>query len=169
MCGAGYFLPASETKVAIVEVLLHIKQLVPTWDPKVFIVDKDDAEIGAVAAVFPSCTLILCDFHVKQAWERWLKTSAHGVPPEDQKYILQLLSSISLAPTLSAMQARIKTLQELHIYSVNTGLQRYLPYCVLCVRQVLLCVCQVCVCAYLHKYGFTHPHTIIFFSVTTGG
>ena len=66
MFGAGYFLPASETKVAMVEVLLHIKQLVPTWDPKVFSVDKDDAEIGAVEAVFPSATIVLCDFHVKQ-------------------------------------------------------------------------------------------------------
>ncbi|KAK3242908.1 hypothetical protein CYMTET_47408 [Cymbomonas tetramitiformis] len=127
--GKGYpvafSLPSSESKEALIEVLLQCKKLVPEWDPKVMICDKDDAELGAIAAVFPRATIVLCDFHVKQAWDRWLKTSTHGVPKVDQKVIYRALCHISKAPSLKALASRILAFEEMEQFQTNPQLQRW--------------------------------------------
>ena len=34
---------------------------------------------NSVPNVFLDCTVLLCDFHREQAWERWLTTTSNGV------------------------------------------------------------------------------------------
>jgi hypothetical protein len=42
-------------------------------------VDKSAAEQAAVAAAFPGCRVLLCDFHRLQAQWRWLTSNKSGV------------------------------------------------------------------------------------------
>ena len=79
---AAFFWISEETNEAIAEVLLYMRRMVPSWEPTLIIVDKSDAEIVAIQRVFPRCFIMLCDFHVKQAWQRWLNATAHGVRDE---------------------------------------------------------------------------------------
>ncbi|KAK3269730.1 hypothetical protein CYMTET_21839 [Cymbomonas tetramitiformis] len=126
--GKGYpvcfFLPSGETKEALVEVLLQVKKLVPTWEPRVMLCDKDDSELGAIATVFPRAVIVLCDFHVKQAWNRWLRASAHGVSKDDQKIVYRALCHISNAPSVAACHARIQAFETGELFEANPQLQR---------------------------------------------
>ena len=47
--------------------------------PKIFMADDDPALRNALRRTWPSSRLLLCTFHVLQAWHRWLKDSTHGV------------------------------------------------------------------------------------------
>ncbi|KAK3240651.1 hypothetical protein CYMTET_49515 [Cymbomonas tetramitiformis] len=127
--GKGYpvcfFLPSGETKEALVEVLLQVKKLVPTWEPRVMLCDKDDSELGAIATVFPRAVIVLCDFHVKQAWNRWLRASAHGVSKDDQKIVYRALCHISNAPSVAACHARIQAFETGELFEANPQLQRW--------------------------------------------
>ncbi|KAK3250859.1 hypothetical protein CYMTET_39782 [Cymbomonas tetramitiformis] len=122
---AAFFMSATESKAAVAEVLSQVKLLVPEWDPKVFITDKDDAEIGAIGMLFPNATIVLCDFHVKQAWDRWIKTSAHGVNKKDQDKLYHFLERISKAKNMSLLQARITEFENDTIYTSNSNLQAW--------------------------------------------
>ena len=106
----AYFMLQHETEQAITEVLLLIKDMVPKWNPRCMIMDKDQAEINACTSVFPNVTIILCEFHAKQAWLRWLRTSAHGVPKEMQLRVYKLMGSIMKSPTPAVAESRVRTL-----------------------------------------------------------
>jgi hypothetical protein len=41
--------------------------------------DKSDAIIAAVKAVFPEAEIRVCYFHVMQAWKRWLRKGESGI------------------------------------------------------------------------------------------
>lgn len=103
----AYFMTEHETQEAITEVLLLIRELVPPWSPKVMIMDKDDAEINACKSVFPDVTIILCEFHAKQAWLRWLRASAHGVPKEMQTRIYTFMCGIMKSPSAPVAESRV--------------------------------------------------------------
>ena len=105
---AAYFMVAEESAISIAEVIARIKGLVPIWDPGVFIMDKSDAEIGAVKRVFPNAVIILCEFHVKQAWLRWLKTSANGVPKEAVNIIYKVLCEVMKATSTRVAKQKVQ-------------------------------------------------------------
>lgn len=105
---AAYFMVAEESEISIAEVMARIKGLVPQWDPGVFIMDKSDAEIGAVKRVFPNAVIILCEFHVKQAWLRWLKTSANGVPKEVVNVIYKALCEVMKASSTRVAKQKVQ-------------------------------------------------------------
>ena len=94
---AAYFMIAEENEKAIAEVFARIKDAVPEWDPQVMIMDKDIAEMNATKAVFPDITIILCEFHAKQAWQRWLRSGKNGVPTNRFNMIYNALSDIMKA------------------------------------------------------------------------
>lgn len=90
----AFFIIQHETVACVAEALAYLKHLVPQWNPITIITDKDDAEISACKINFPSAIVVLCEFHVKQAWLRWLRTGAHSVPKEQQMRIYTMLSDI---------------------------------------------------------------------------
>ncbi|KAK3243648.1 hypothetical protein CYMTET_46712 [Cymbomonas tetramitiformis] len=116
-------MPSSESAESIAEVLQHIRQLVLQWDPSLVICDKDDAELNAIAMVFPKATILLCDFHMKQAWDRWLKTASHGVAKEDQNKVYAQMVFISMAPTVKACELRCKEFEQETFYIGNRNLE----------------------------------------------
>jgi hypothetical protein len=77
----GIFFIEEETTEMIAEALSTVQAWTPTWQPEYVMVDKSDAEIGAVEAVFGEGTsVLLCDFHRLQAWHRWINNNEHGIP-----------------------------------------------------------------------------------------
>ena len=111
---AAFFWISEETSESIAEVLLHMRQMVPCWEPKLMIVDKSDAEIKAIARVFPppKCFIMLCDFHVKQAWQRWLTASKNRVGDDaKKKEAYALMAAIAHAQTISLMEDAVRALE----------------------------------------------------------
>lgn len=73
----------------IARILQLLKQLVPTWVPFAFMLDCDRAERNAVLHVFPGVFVLLCEFHVKQAWRRALsKKLGHDSPAYKGTFLL---------------------------------------------------------------------------------
>ena len=46
----------------------------PRFKPLIILVDQDAAEMLAMKNLFPLANLILCDFHIKDAWRREFKS-----------------------------------------------------------------------------------------------
>jgi hypothetical protein len=66
-------------------------------DPQLFLTDDCLAERQALAAVFPEAVLLLCTFHILQAFWRYLWDSKHGVAKEDRPHLFYLLKKMLLA------------------------------------------------------------------------
>lgn len=109
----AYIIVQHEKAESVAEALAYLKHLVPAWKPTTVITDKDDAEINAVKAIFPDATLVLCEFHAKQAWLRWLRTSAHGVPKLEQKRIYDLLCDMMKSPSAQVACTKV---WPIHVY-----------------------------------------------------
>jgi hypothetical protein len=58
--------------------------------------------------VFPNVLMILCEFHAKQAWLRWLRTSAHGVAQAKQKQVYNVLNDIMKTPTVAIANLKVR-------------------------------------------------------------
>ena len=48
----------------------HLKELKEQWNPRIFMSDKDDGEIGAVKQKFPNAKNWLCSIHALRDWNR---------------------------------------------------------------------------------------------------
>ena len=98
---AAFFWIASETTEAIAEVMVLIQHMVPAWKPEVMLMDKSDAEIGAIQQVLPQVFIILCDFHFKQAIQRWVTCKSNAVGTEkDQEHVYKLIAAIADSTTI---------------------------------------------------------------------
>eukprot|EP00794_Sanderia_malayensis_P002439 gene2439-2806_t len=51
----------------------------PGWNPLYFMTDFDEKELNAIKSVFTSYKVYLCDFHLEQAWTRWVSKKEHRV------------------------------------------------------------------------------------------
>ena len=60
------FIIQSETKEDIFEALSVLKLWNPDWEPKFFLTDYSDAEIGAINKLFPATQVYMCEFHSEQ-------------------------------------------------------------------------------------------------------
>lgn len=59
--------------------------------------DYSEAELAAIEQEFPYCTVYWCDFHRKQASERWVGDRKHGLNSADGDVLLSLLREMSWA------------------------------------------------------------------------
>ena len=57
------FIVQNETKDDICEALSVLKLWNPDWEPKFFLTDYSDAEIGAINKLFPRTQVYLCELH----------------------------------------------------------------------------------------------------------
>ena len=115
---ACFAIVSSETNDTMMELLLHVQQLVPGWKPETFMIDKSDAEIHGIKMVFPWAVVFLCYFHVKQAWDRWIKKLENGVGKDDQQSLYDMLDAICHASTMESMEVAIKVFTESHFYQM---------------------------------------------------
>ena len=110
--------------------------------------------MAAVAKLFPSAKLYLCDFHREQAWERWVKERAHGLANSDAEILLDLLCNCANAapnrgdsegPIDHYFQLEVRQLKKLDIWLQNEQVCHWLTSTWLCCSKVfyihlLLCV-----------------------------
>ncbi|XP_066935327.1 uncharacterized protein [Clytia hemisphaerica] len=92
------FVTQDETTAAITEALSIIKSWNPfsdwDWNPTCFMVDNCEEEIQSIQKLFPSCRVLLCDFHREQAWGRWLSATKNGMR-QHKKRALEFLRAIA--------------------------------------------------------------------------
>nr|XP_023019302.1 uncharacterized protein LOC111508109 [Leptinotarsa decemlineata] len=65
--------------------------------PLVFITDDSKAERNALKIVFANSTVLLCTFHLCQAFWRWLWDNTHGILKKDKSYIMRQFQKILYA------------------------------------------------------------------------
>lgn len=58
--------------------------------PQVFMTDHSDPEINALRTIFPEALILLCAFHLLQAFWRWLFEKKNQVDKGDRPHILNL-------------------------------------------------------------------------------
>lgn len=69
------------------------------FEPKIVMTDDSFAERNALKAVFPTSRLLLCIFHICQAFWRWLWQREHKVEKNDRKIIMQSFRDILFSMT----------------------------------------------------------------------
>ena len=72
--------------------------------PQIIMTDDSRAERNALRAAFPSSVLLLCSFHVLQAYWRYLWDSKNGVPRNDRPHLFHLLKNMLYAESEDALQ-----------------------------------------------------------------
>lgn len=114
--------------------------------PAVFLTDDCRAERQALHAVFPNSTLLLCVFHVLQAYWRYLWDSKHGVAKSDRPHLFFLLKSMVYAET----EEQLTSLYE-HLLR-DKVVNRYISRGISIVSLKLLSL-QLCTSERTHQQG----------------
>ena len=73
--------------------------------PVIFMTDDSAAERNAIQTVFPDATLLLCAFHILQAFWRFLWDNKTGVKKEARQQLFTLLKSMLYATTEEQLDA----------------------------------------------------------------
>ena len=93
------FITQPESATHIEEALNILTSWNQNWKAKYFMTDYLEAEIAALESCFPGITVYLCDFHRKQAWERWTRDSEHGLNTAESEFLLDQLRACAWAPS----------------------------------------------------------------------
>ena len=142
----GEFIIQSEDSDNIFEALSVISSWNPDWKPQFFLTDYSEAEMAAVAKLFPSTQLYLCDFHREQAWERWVKERSHELTNNDAEILLDLLRNCANAspnrntsegPVDHYFQLELKHLKESNVWLRNEQVCHWLTSTWLCCSEVI--------------------------------
>ena len=94
----GFFITKSEHSLgrAIIQEALEIfRHWNPDQNPKYAMTDCDQAEMGALKAVYPGIELFNCDFHVKKAWKDRLKTMFRCYNPDGECFQAMFFKRLS--------------------------------------------------------------------------
>ena len=83
----------------------------PVLGPEIIMTDDSSAERQALQAVYPESTLLLCVFHVLQAFWRFLWDSKTGVCKEDRPTIFLLLKGMVYADTVESLEEKYNAAQ----------------------------------------------------------
>lgn len=96
----GIFLTYSETEAVITQGLHLLNSILPSNSfynqtfPRVVITDDSTSERNSLKTVYPRSHLLLCQFHVLQAFMRYVWCSKSGVNLTDRVYIYKLFSKL---------------------------------------------------------------------------
>ena len=101
------FVVEDEFAETIQEALDIIKSWNPSWCPRYFMVDNDDAEIKAVHSAFPQVIVRLCAFHREQAWERWTKKGKNSILKVDFVFCFEVIFSKHLIHVRSLLHVTL--------------------------------------------------------------
>nr|XP_047142557.1 uncharacterized protein LOC124816872 [Hydra vulgaris] len=119
------FVCENETTDAITEALMCIKEWNPKFQPKYFLTDYSNEEKTHW------CSVLICDFHREQSWERWLSKTANGCYMVKDAIKLKL-HQIAHAKTEEICQNAVNSLKESEEWKNNPKLADYLNSTWLC-------------------------------------
>lgn len=81
---AGMFIVQFDTAHCITEALDVFKQWCNNWSPQHWMEDYSKTKIDAFQQVLPESKISICDFHKKQAWQRWLGRQENSMSDLDE-------------------------------------------------------------------------------------
>jgi hypothetical protein len=70
-----------------------------TRGPDLFMTDDCDAEKRSLNSVWPSAVVLLCTFHVLQAFWRWVLNTKHGITANERPILFYLFKDIVYVKT----------------------------------------------------------------------
>nr|XP_047142913.1 uncharacterized protein LOC124817146 [Hydra vulgaris] len=127
------FVCENETTEAITKALTCIKQ----WKPKFVLTDYSNEEINSIEYVFSGCSVLICDFHREQAWERWLSKTNNGCCTVKNAVKLQL-RQIDNAKTEEICKDAVNAFKETEEWKNYPKLREYLNNTWLCNQKISL-------------------------------
>ncbi|XP_041461611.1 uncharacterized protein LOC121412915 [Lytechinus variegatus] len=74
--------------------------------PELFMTDDSTSERQSLHAVYPNATLLLCVFHILQAYWRFLWEAKNAVRKEDRPHLFSLLKDMVYCDTVEALEAK---------------------------------------------------------------
>ena len=89
-----------------------------------FMIDCQQSEENAIRGIFPESVVYLCNFHLLQAWLRWLVNTKNGVAAY-KDYCLSLLRSVAESKTEDEYTRNLLHLQKSHVWSRYPNLRNY--------------------------------------------
>jgi len=117
----------------------------PQIGPKIAMTDDCASERNALKMSFPAVILLLCIFHVLQAFWRYLWKKEHNVPAGDRTEIFFLFKDLVYAPNLSTFEERVEEIKKNPKMISNPTAQKHIldfiqrsPEWALCHRAELL-------------------------------
>ncbi|XP_046570097.1 uncharacterized protein LOC124278436 [Haliotis rubra] len=118
------FVIEKEDAQSVEEALHIIQDFNPFWNTKSFMIDASEIEANAITNTFPDAEIFICDFHRKQAWQRWTSAIRNGVA-EQQEEILRLLNCVAESATPAEFEKNEEVLRQSHIWR-NYKLRHYI-------------------------------------------
>ena len=125
----------NETKDDICEALSVLKLWNPDWEPKLFLTDYSDAEIGAINKLFSRTQVYLRKFYREQGWEHWVKDKKHGLT-SDQALVVpdKLWDCANIPPNCSDRDKpvdyyylnAVEKLKEIEVWKSSHDVQQWL-------------------------------------------
>jgi hypothetical protein len=114
----GILITESETTSTITSALQLLHELVGddgffsrgAQGPDLFMTDDCDAEKRSLNSVWPRAVVLLCTFHVLQAFWRWVLNAKHGIPANERPMLFYLFKDIVYAKTQEECVHRYNTL-----------------------------------------------------------
>ncbi|XP_067929247.1 uncharacterized protein [Watersipora subatra] len=119
------FVVLEETEEAIKEAIAVVKSWNQSWQPKSWMVDCCAAEISAVSTTFPDSTILVCDFHRLQAWNRWLVKGTNNINKDVQKNLKKLLGEVAKSQTEEIYLQNMTELQGSKEWMDHKNVQAY--------------------------------------------
>lgn len=96
----GVFITFSESECMILQGLQLLKSILPKesfngrQQPNIVITDDCAAERNSLRIAFPKSKLLLCQFHVLQAFMRYVWCAKNGVISDDRTYVFQIFRKL---------------------------------------------------------------------------
>ena len=119
------FICENEDAESIAEALRIIKSWNSGWNPRYFMVDYSLAEINAIEEVFPNAAAYICDFHRKQAWNRWVRSSKNNLNSKEQQVLTDLLQRVPYSCTISSYNTALAELRKSYVYKTKKNVKDY--------------------------------------------
>lgn len=93
--------------------------------PDIFMTDDCKAEQGALSEVFPRSSLLLCAFHILQAFWRYVWDSKHGVVLADRPHVFHLFKDMLYADSAPELQTRFEAAVQDDTLNKNEKVLKY--------------------------------------------
>ena len=87
------FICENEDADSIAEAFSVIKGWNDWWMPSFFKVDYSTAEINAIEKEFANASVYICDFHIIQAWNRWVRSGKSELDSQQQESSLHFCNA----------------------------------------------------------------------------
>ena len=118
------FVIQDETGERICEALKLVKMWNPDWEPAVMIVDNSNQEINALRELFPKTIILLCEFHRKQSWLRWVSKVKNGVASSKDE-VLEMLEAVADSLDVKSLKNNLNSLVTSDLWKNCRKLQQW--------------------------------------------